>query len=73
MAKLKGDERGYYKHNVRATAEDNTGQNTDKGHTPSPRIGIKIPDPTGNRTRVAGVEGRDSTDHASATDVKNLG
>ena len=34
-------------HNVRATAEDNTGQNTDKGHTPSPRIGIKIPDPAG--------------------------
>ena len=37
-------------HNVRASAEDNTGQNTDKGHTPNPRTGIKIPDPAGNRT-----------------------
>ena len=38
-----------------------------KGHTPSPRIEIKIPDPAGNRTRVAGLEGRDTTDHAMAT------
>ena len=30
-----------------------TGQNTDKGHTPNP---------AGNRTWVAGLEGRDSTD-----------
>ena len=30
-------------------------------HTPSPRIGIKIPDS-------AGLAGRDSTDHATATD-----
>ena len=29
---------------------------------------IKIPDPAGNRTRPAGLEGRDSTDHATATD-----
>ena len=29
-------------HNVRVTTRDNTGQNTDKGHTPSPRIEIKI-------------------------------
>ena len=49
-------------------AEDNTGQNTDKGHTPNPTTEIKILDPTGNRTRAAGLEGRDSTDHATATD-----
>ena len=55
-------------HNVRTSAEDNTGQNTDKGHTPNPWIRIKIPDPAGNRTRAVGLEGRDSTDHAMATD-----
>ena len=56
-------------HNVRASAEDNTRQNTDKGHTPKPRMEIiKIRDPAGNRTRTAGLEGRDSTDHATATD-----
>ena len=32
-------------HNIRPTAKDNTGQNTDKGHTPSPRIENKIPLP----------------------------
>ena len=41
-------------HNVRASAEDNTE--------------IKISDPAGNRTRAAGLEGMDSTDHATATD-----
>ena len=46
------------------TAQDRT---QDKGHTPNPKIGIKIPDPAGNRTRVAGLEGRDSTDHVTAT------
>ena len=56
-------------HNVRASAEDYTGQNTDKGHIPNPRTDIKIPDPAGNRFRVAGLEGRDSTDHATATDL----
>ena len=56
-------------HNVRASAEDNTGQNTDKGHTPNPRTEIKIPDPAGNQTRAAGMEGRDSTEHATATDI----
>ena len=55
-------------HNVRASAEDNTGQNTDKEQIPNPKIEIKIPDPAGNRTRAAGLEGRDSTDHATATD-----
>ena len=40
-------------HNVWAFAEDNTGQNTDKGHTPNPRREIKIPDPAGNRTKAA--------------------
>ena len=29
----------------------------DKGHTPNPRIGIKIPDPAGNRTWIAALEG----------------
>ena len=48
-------------HNGRASAEDNIGQNTEKGDTPNPRTEIKIPDP-------AGLEGRDSTDHATATD-----
>ena len=48
-------------HNVRATAS------TDKGHTPSPRIEIKIHDPAGNRTRDAGLEGGGSTDHAAGT------
>ena len=52
-------------HNGRASAEDNTGQNTDKGHTPNPRISIKIPDPARNRTRAAGLEDRDSTDYAT--------
>ena len=44
--------------NVRASAEDNAGQ-------------IKIPDPAGNQTWAAGLEGRDSTDHAMATDSYN--
>ena len=42
-------------HNARATAKDNTGQNTDKGHTPSLRIEIKISDTVGNRIRAAGI------------------
>ena len=29
-------------HNVRASAEDNTGQNTDKGHTPNPGQKLKF-------------------------------
>ena len=56
-------------HDVRASAEDSTGH---KGHTPNPRIGIKIPDPAGNRTRAAGLKVRDSTDHAKATDRINF-
>ena len=55
-------------HNVRASAEDNTGRNTDKGHTPNPRTEIKTSDPAGNRTRAARLEGRDSTDHATEAD-----
>ena len=55
-------------HSVRAFAEGNTGQNTDKRHTSSPRIEIRIPDPAGNRTRAAGLEGRESTDHFTVTD-----
>ena len=46
---------------------DSTVQNTDKGHTHNPRREIKIPGPAGNRTRTAGLEGRESTDHATAT------
>ena len=34
-------------HYVRAFDGDSTGQNTDKGHTPNPRIGIKTSDPQG--------------------------
>ena len=56
-------------HNVRASSEDNTGENTDKGHTPNPRTEIKIHYPAGNRTRAAELEGRDSTDHATLTDT----
>ena len=56
-------------HNVRASAEDRTGQNTDKGDTPNPRTEIKIPGPAENRTRAAGLEGRDSNAHATARDV----
>ena len=47
----------------------NTGQNTDKGHMPNLRIEIKIPDPAGKRTRTSVWEGRDSNDHATATDA----
>ena len=56
------------KHNVSVSARDNTGQDTDVGHTPSPRIEIKISAYAGNRTQIAGQEGRDSTDHATATE-----
>ena len=55
-------------HNVRASAEDNTRQNTFKGNTPNPRTEIKTPDPARNRTWAARLEGRDSTDHATATE-----
>ena len=57
---------------VRASAGDNAGQNTDKAHTPNPRLGIKIPDPAGNWTRATGLEGMDSTDHATAMDSRCL-
>ena len=55
-------------HNVRASA----GDNTDKGHTPNARTEIKISDPAGNRALAAGLEGRDSTDHATVTDFSVL-
>ena len=58
-------------HNVRATAGDNTELDTDKGHTPNPRIEIKIPDPVGNGTRAAALEGKGSTDHPTATNPSN--
>ena len=34
----------------------------------SQRTEIKIPNPPGNRTRATGLEGRDSTDYATAMD-----
>ena len=43
---------------IRASARDNTGQNTKQGYTLSPRIGIKNPDPAGNRIRYAGLKDR---------------
>ena len=55
----------YNQHNGRVTAGDNTGQNTDKGHTLSTRIGIKISEPALNRNRATGFEDRDSTNHAT--------
>ena len=55
--------------NVSATARDNTGQSTDNGHTRNSRLEIKNLDPVGNRTRAAGMEGRESTDLAT-TDLK---
>ena len=55
-------------HNVRTSSRDNIGQNRDKGHTPNLRTEIKILDPSGNRARATGLEGKDSTDHAIAMD-----
>ena len=57
-------------HNVRTIDEDNTVQNTDKGHKSSP--GIEMSDSAENRTRVAGLEDRDSTDYATATGLQIL-
>ena len=41
-----------------------------EGYTTSPGIEIKISDPVGSRTRAAGLEDRDSTDNATATDYR---
>ena len=54
--------------NVRVFAKDNIGQITKD--TPTPRKQIKIPDFVGNRIRAARLEGRESTDHAIATEVR---
>ena len=54
-------------HNVRDSAGDITGQNTKDTH-PFPGQKLKIPDPAGNLTLAVGLEGRDSTDDATATD-----
>ena len=51
-------------HNVRASAEDNTGQNTKDTH-PIPGQKLKFLTPPGIEP---GMEGRDSTDDATATD-----
>ena len=58
----------YGQHNVRASAGDNTGHNT-KDTRPIPGQKLKFLTPAGNRTRAAGLEGRDSTDHATAKDI----
>ena len=55
-------------YNVMATTRNNAGKSTDT-QTPSPRIEIKISDSAGNRTGTAWLEGRDSTDHATAMDT----
>ena len=59
-------------HNARTTAGDNTGQNTDKAHTLSPRKKIKLSDPTGNRTRAVGLKGRAFAEYATAMDNEHL-
>ena len=43
-----------------------------KGHTPSPRIGIKISDSARNRTWGARLEERESTDRTTATNILKL-
>ena len=43
---------------------------TQNTHTHTQKIEIKIPDTAVNRTRTARLEGRDSTDHSTATDYK---
>ena len=53
-----------YQQSVRITARDNTRLNIDKGY----RIEIKIPDPATHPTWTFVLEGRDSTDHVTATD-----
>ena len=54
-------------HNVRASARDNTEQNTDKGHT-CPRIENNISDPRRESYPGRRIEGKDSTDQVKATD-----
>ena len=53
--------------NVKATARDNTGQNTKD--MPSTKIEIKTPDPTKTQSQAARLECRDSTDHITAADI----
>ena len=54
-------------HNVRASAGNNTGQNTKDTH-PIPGQKLKFLTPReSNPGRRAGLEGRDSIDHATAT------
>ena len=60
--------------NVRITARDNTGQNTDKGHTLSPRIEMKISELYRNRTRAAreGSQGLQQSRHGEGQPVTLL-
>ena len=41
-------------------------------HTPNPRTEIKIPDPAGNRTQAAGLEGRDYRPRQWRRDRQNI-
>ena len=54
-------------HNMRASAGDNTGQNT-KGTHPIPGQKLKFLTPQGIELGPPRLEGRDSTNHATATD-----
>ena len=56
---------------VRASARDKAKQNRTQ-RTNSGSIEFEILHPAGNWTRAVGLEGRDSTDHATATDVRFL-
>ena len=56
--------------NVRATAGDNTEQNTKD--TPSSRIQTKTSDSARNRTPVTELGGRNTTNHATVTDADSF-
>ena len=58
-------------HNVRASAGDSTGQNTKDTH-PIRGQELKFLTPPGIEPGPQGLEGRDSTDHATATDNFNF-
>ena len=56
-------------HSVRASSGDNTGQNTDKGHTPNPQVyELKFLTPPGIEPVPPGWKAGTLTDHATATD-----
>ena len=53
---------------VLGPSPETTQDGTQIKDTPNPSKEIIISDPVGNRTRPAGLKGRDSTDHATVTD-----